>query len=542
MADTPIHERIAAKNRMRARKGRFVPALTFVVFACAMGGLIAGSGYLGYQSGEKEVQARQTTAASARIVESFKRGQEFMAAGNYVLAQAHLEEVLRLQPGNSGARNLLATVTVAQRPTPTIAPTVVIVDVGATLREAQAAFDNNDWDTAIALAEQLAKTQPDYERARVTQLRFDALVARGAERLRGEEDQIESGLFDLDLAAEIQALPDRLEGERRTAGAYVEAVRYFGVDWNEAIARLSRLPAGYRDVGRRLIDAYVLAGDAYANLEDWCPAESKYADGLKVVSSPRLEAKRSAAAQKCASATPISGGALGAGVPVTGVTVYPVTGVTGRIAFGLYDAASGVYRPYAYDAAAGSVSSLGSEFGVPGAYAPDGARTVQSIFQDGAWQVLVKTATDTIVVTQGRVPVWGPSGYIAYQGCSDACGIHIINPDQPGTARRLTGSANDTALAWSPQGDRISYMSNAGGPWEVYSVGTGGDVRQLTTFGASSGAPAWSPDGAQIAFLSNREGPFALFVMNADGANLRKVVDFGAAIPAWQSDRILWSR
>ncbi len=542
MADTPIHERIAAKNRTRVRKGRFVPVLAFFVFACAMAALIAGSGYLGAQSGQSEVQARQTTTASARIVESFRRGQEFIAAGNFVLAQAHLEEVLRLQPGNNGARSLLATVTIAQRPTPTIAPTVVIVDIGLTLRQAQTAFDNNDWDTAIALAEQLAKTQPDYERARVTQLHYDALIARGAERLRGEEDQIEGGLFDLDLAAEIQALPDSLEGERRAASAYVEAVRYFGVDWNEAIARLSQLPASYRDVGRRLIDAYVLAGDAYANLEDWCPAASKYADGLKVASSPRLEAKRSAAAQKCASATPSGGGTIGSGIPLTGVTAYPVAGAAGRIAFSLYDAASGIYRPYTYDAAAASVSGLGSEFGVPGAYAPDGARTVQSIFQDGVWQLLVRNATDTISLTQGRIPVWGPSGYIAYQGCSDACGIHIINPDQPGSARRMTGSANDSALAWSPQGDRIVYMSNAGGPWEVYSVGTGGDVRQLTTFGASSGAPAWSPDGTQIAFLSNRDGAFALFVMNADGANLRKAADFGTAIPAWQSDHIVWTR
>jgi TolB protein len=208
----------------------------------------------------------------------------------------------------------------------------------------------------------------------------------------------------------------------------------------------------------------------------------------------------------------------------------------------VYDAATGQYRPYAYDSALASVTALSNDFAGSSVFSPDGTRIVQSIYQDNAWQVIVKNATAAAAIAQGTAPVWGPTGFIAYQGCSDTCGIHVINPDQPGSLRRLTSSSSDIAFKWSPQGDRVVYMSNVNGAWEIYIAGLNGDFRQLTGLGSSSGAPAWSPDGAQIAFLSNRDGNFGLFVMNADGSNLQKVADFGAAIPAWQTDKSAWTR
>ena len=51
-------------------------------------------------------------------------------------------------------------------------------------------------------------------------------------------------------------------------------------------------------------------------------------------------------------------------------------------------------------------------------------------------------------------------------------------------------------------------------------------------------APAWSPDGRQIAFESTMDGDREIYVMNADGTNIRQLThntlwDEG---PAWSPD------
>jgi Tol biopolymer transport system component len=56
--------------------------------------------------------------------------------------------------------------------------------------------------------------------------------------------------------------------------------------------------------------------------------------------------------------------------------------------------------------------------------------------------------------------------------------------------------------------------------------------------------PAWSPDGQRIAFMSLREGYCAVFLMNADGSNQTNLTPKGANDPAsaWCSRAPSWSR
>jgi Tol biopolymer transport system component len=64
-------------------------------------------------------------------------------------------------------------------------------------------------------------------------------------------------------------------------------------------------------------------------------------------------------------------------------------------------------------------------------------------------------------------------------------------------------------------------------------------IRQLTDTTATNVRPALSADGKSIAFQSNRDGPYHIFVMNADGSNVRQLTsgdDKDDRHPSWSPD------
>src|SRR5688572_130678 len=122
--------------------------------------------------------------------------------------------------------------------------------------------------------------------------------------------------------------------------------------------------------------------------------------------------------------------------------------------------------------------------------------------------------------------------------------------------------ATSPALATFPgQNGRIAFDSDRhGGDLDLWTMRPGGGDRRNLTKGseAADGAANWSPDGRRIAFMSDREtarnpdprgnrGPdFELFVMNANGGNVRQVTDneLDDEDPAWSPNgrRIVFQR
>ncbi len=556
----------APDPRRRSAGRAALGVLGFVLFLCALAGMIAASGYAGSQAGEVEKNARATTTVQAYVMDRFQKCLDFMNAGNYPRAQAECETVQRFQPNLFGLRNLVATIVIAQTPTlppplPTVTP--VLTDKGELFRLLKAAFDRKDWDTVILLGDQLRSLDATYEPANVADWRYRALTSRGVSRLR--TGNIEAGIFDLDLAEKIQKLDPNTTAERAYAELYQRAVSTFGADWETAIRRLTQLyqaSPGYRDVGSKLFQAYVGAGDSFAGLLEWCPAEKRFASAQGLVpAAAGLEQKRLGAAQQCLTATPVP---ITGTVPITGSGSGVGTLGGGRLVYAANDPASNGYALFISDGTA--ARSIGSGAGQPnyrnggvvvlsggGAVRTTGgnsllAQTAQfaSISPD-AKRVAYASGANVIVAGVGGTPApvnlgpgawpaWGPGAQLVYQAClPQGCGLWLVNPDKPDEKTRLTEGAGDLNPNWSPTGAEITYVNNG----DVYVVTVSRQFRKLTN-GLGAVAPTFSPDGARIAYQANRDGGWAIYVIAADGSNPRRVIELGTQHPLAGSERMAW--
>lgn len=136
----------------------------------------------------------------------------------------------------------------------------------------------------------------------------------------------------------------------------------------------------------------------------------------------------------------------------------------------------------------------------------------------------------------------------------------IVLADTAGrTIRKLTDTPGyDAEATVSPAGDRIVFTSTRTGDIELFSMKLdGSDVRQLTDLPGYDGGAFYSWDGKSIVFRASRptekelEGYRSLlrqnlvrpsrmeiFVMDADGKNMRQITNNGAAnfAPFWHPD------
>ncbi len=115
--------------------------------------------------------------------------------------------------------------------------------------------------------------------------------------------------------------------------------------------------------------------------------------------------------------------------------------------------------------------------------------------------------------------------------------LYLIAADGTNVRRLTTHDANDRAPSWSPDGTRLAFQSNRNGRSDIFVLDlTTGSVQPLTTGPDDSITPAWSPDGAQIAFASNRGGVYNVHLMDTNGTILQQVTQDGGANPAWTPD------
>ncbi len=555
---------------------------SFIALLAVTTGIAA---YRGVRVGEQEREETRIEAAEERYQKGLKR----LNAGEHELAIAEFEYVLELDPDHRlarrGADEARARLDqLAALPTPTSVTHELVTD--DLYQRAISRYESERWEDTVAVLTQLRVLDPEYLPAEVEEMLFISLYNAGLALLA--EDRYEEGVFYLDQAVAMRPLDENALAQRSLAVQYMTALGYWGVDWDRCIERFEQLYAtapSYKDVAWRLYRAHVTYADAWYEDGEMCPAEGQYTEALQLFSDPEIDGKLAESRELCLVATPTPIAPLTGTVAIT-LTEPPPGFAVGRLAYPMYDTDAGQYDVYSLfaegrlvriatggdqpfwlggsgaltyrDRLTPGISLIGPGEAAPrsvasGAglawpsFSPDGgilAYAAQNA--GGTWQVYMAPmdgSAEPVIHADGQGPIWGPNGLLAWTGCDGdgVCGIFVDNPNDDQPAGRLTASANDIGLSWSPNGDVLAYMSNVTGNWDIFLVDLAGGVVALTDNPESDGLPTWSPDGSKLAFVSNRDGAWGVYLMDANAENQHKILALGPNLPDWTMQRLSWA-
>lgn len=223
---------------------------------------------------------------------------------------------------------------------------------------------------------------------------------------------------------------------------------------------------------------------------------------------------------------------------------------------------------------------------------PTFTRTIQATATMSSSPTITPRPSPSATATPTVTPVGGGRGQIAY--ASDLSGlpqIWLMNAD--GTGKRQITEMPEGACqpAWSPDGDRLAFISPCGSNQEIYpgariflinADGTGltglpytpggdfdpawspdggqiaftsirdfnraqvyvydfesGEIRSLSANTVRDNQPAWSPNGDQIAFITTRRGPYQIWIMDSEGGEpilLSRSGSLKNSHPVWSPD------
>jgi TolB protein len=117
--------------------------------------------------------------------------------------------------------------------------------------------------------------------------------------------------------------------------------------------------------------------------------------------------------------------------------------------------------------------------------------------------------------------------------------LMVADSDGYGAREILSSSHPIMSPAWSPEGDRLAYVSFEGGRSMVYvqNVYTG-QRNRIADYEGLNSAPAWSPDGRRLAITLSKDGNPEIYIMQISDGQLRRITNHLAidTEPAWSPD------
>ncbi len=287
--------------------------------------------FLGWQSGQQALRDKQF----AQLDRQMTLAEADIAQGNYQLALTRLEWVLERDAKADGAQDLreqalsglgstpeatpVTAVTVTPAPTrlPTATPGAIDSPSDELLR-IQRLVATKFWEEALPALLAFQQQFPSFEREETDQLLYDVYLNYGLDLVSGEE--VELGMFYLSQAQRLGDLPQSVVDYQTWAELYTQGISFYGVNWDASAYYFRDLCLAapfYQASCDQLFTVLVSLADQYAAAQDWCPAQTIYAEASQQQTTAALREKLTTAEENCLLATPTPSEPITDTVPIS---------------------------------------------------------------------------------------------------------------------------------------------------------------------------------------------------------------------------------
>ena len=455
---------------------------------------------------QEAIYGQRETQRQMKFATDYQLAQDQIQAGNHQAAFDLLTALQRDAPGYRDVTRLLESTTVNLQ-----APQL--------LKDADFAFTNQLWVSAITQYEALRQLNSTYEAEKV-QSNLAIAYLKAAQQMAAVRPDEVTGAKQvqnyLDKAAALQLTDTALDVENRLLAAYLAGERLLKQSqYDQAAAALLPLYterpayfAGY--VADLLYKSYMGMAEQYVQQQDLDNALAAYQRAIELgtAQSRSAEERAQAVAQQLAptpTPTPIPVYVAPAPVvaPVVAVAPAPVVEPTPVLSW------QEQYR--------GWIAFRSTK---------DGGEQLYIMRADGSD---VQPAPADIVNNFAQLyqkQQWSPDGnslvYVQQSAEQGTINLFKVQANQPGSDTMLTSYAGtEYDPVWSADGQSIAFVANHTGNDEIWLMSADGSNQRQLTFNQWEWDkhPSFSPDGQRIVFYSNRSGPRQIWAMNADGSN-----------------------
>ncbi|MCH8094119.1 MAG: hypothetical protein IH953_05940 [Chloroflexi bacterium] len=285
------------------------PLLWVLPITLLLLGFAAGVGYWVGRSERDQAEQEQLTSI---VQEQFARGLVDLEQARYDVARQRFEYIIQLDPSFPEAPERLAEALLGlneplpRATTPSVAPTPNLAPVLEIFDQAQAAFEQGDWEATIAHLLALRSKDSAFRAVEVDGLMYGALRNRGIRRI-SQDKLLEEGIYDLSLAESFAPLDQDANNWRSWAQLYLTANSFYGLNWERAAFYFevvySVAPGIRNDVAWKYAQAKSMYAMLLANGGDPCAAEEQMDVSLEVILNEDLVPTATAVRNACRTAT-----------------------------------------------------------------------------------------------------------------------------------------------------------------------------------------------------------------------------------------------